>query len=521
MANLFSREDRRVVPNWRSFEKTAALGELDSFQLVRHLNRTSTSIEGYIADWKMNGGVIFASDLLSAATVNNKQNNSIVKEAAEYVLKNRKRASYSQVALAQRIIYPKKPENTLGQFNESKIEVILSKINMSYVYEKIRRLKSIIKIAPSSSIAYVELSRYYSILGQEKKAVHNINLALNLSPNNRFILRAATRLYTHFATKNNNYLEKIHWILRQNTITKHDPWLLSAEIAVATILQKYSRFIKRGMRMISSNNVAPFAFTELASGIATVELLNGRNRKSKALFKKALINPNDNTLAQIEWAATKDSSFELNPKKSSVKHNFEAMALDSFQKQEFEISLENSAKWLVDMPFSKRPVIFASNLASTILEDHEKSIAFLKAGQISHPHDPVILNNLAYAYAQINKTSEALAALKRITNHNQIGSIHKICITATLGLIMFRDGEETHGRRLYRKAIEQTKQTNHNELEWIAILNHAREEILVNSEYKEIVIEAVSRIPENSGFLEVDILKKKIVEMYKRNLGSR
>lgn len=515
MANLFSTEDRRVVPNWRSFGKTVILGELDSFQMERETLRDKTSIDEYIIDWKINGGVTYAADLLSAALVNDKLNNTAVIAAAEYILSNKENATISQISLANRIINPEYIRDTRLEYDDSTIETILSLINPSPVYEKINKLKKNTRNNPRNAISYVELARCYSILGQEKKAINSINIALKLSPNNRFILRAATRLYTHFASNYNNFLSKIHQILIKSPITKYDPWLLSAEIAVATILKKNSRFIKKGMEMINSKNVAPFAFTELASGIATVELLNGSNKKSKSLFNKALITPNDNSLAQIEWASTKGNHFEFNPEEFSVRNNFEAMALDSFQKQKFNLSLENAAKWLLDMPFSKRPVIFASNLASTILGDQKKSIMFLKAGEVSHPHDPLILNNLAYAYAQNNNTIEALAALNRITNYEQINYSTKICIGATRGLILFRRGDENEGRRLYLDAIEKTKHINNSELNWIAILNYAREEILINSEYRDSIMHAVGKIPDNSGYLEVDVLKKEIVDLYK------
>lgn len=517
MANLFSTEDRRVVPNWRSFGKTTVLRELDSFQLEREKKIEPLSIEEYIIDWKLNGGVVFASDLLSAAIVNNRTDNPSVNAAAHYILSNKDQASYSQLSLANRIIKPLEDKELLLRPQQSNIENILSSINPKPIHEKINILKNSIRKNPLNSISYVEIARYYSILGQEEKAIHSINIALIISPDNRFILRSATRLYTHFATTQNDYLLRIHRLLNKNPITKYDPWLLSAEITVATILKKNSQLIKKGLEMISSKNIDPFAFTELASSIATVELLNGSSRKSKMLFEKALIKPNDNTLAQIEWASIKDNRIESNPEYFLIQNNFEAMAIDTFHNQKFELALEYAAKWFWDMPFSKRPIIFASNLASTILGDHDKSIMFLKAGEISHPNDPLILNNLAYAYAQRNNTNEALAALGRITNYDQIENSTKLCIGATRGLIMFRSGKENEGRRLYIEAIEKTKQTNSNELNSIAILNYAREEIIAKYAYIEPIMDMVYKIPEKSSFIEVDILRKQVIELYNTN----
>ena len=62
--------------------------------------------------------------------------------------------------------------------------------------------------------------------------------------------------------------------------------------------------------------------SELASSIGTVELLYGSNKKSRELFKKSLISPNDNTLAQVEWAATKDKNLDVDASGFNVEMNF-------------------------------------------------------------------------------------------------------------------------------------------------------------------------------------------------------
>lgn len=516
MANLFEHKDRRVIPNWRSFGKTTTLGELNSFQLKSSLPTEETSIEEYIIDWKLNKTVIHASDLLSAAIVNSKREEKSVIEAANFVIENREKATLSQISLANSILNKPVEKDLSERFTEVTLDKLPSLLNPEPIRIKIRETKSVLRQYPGNAILYVELSRYYSILGQEDNSIRAMKSALHLAPNNRFVLRCATRLFAHFDNEENEYLDYVHSFLRKSPLTLIDPWLASAEISIATIRNRTSKFIKTGIELINSKNISPFNFTELASSLGTVELLYGGAKKSREFFNKALLSPNDNSLAQIEWASTKDNSLDINPSLFGVKMNFEALALDNFQNKNYEAALDNAAKWFIDMPFSKRPIMFGSNLASTILKDQQKSISFLNAGLISHPYDPQLINNLAYALALDDKPKEAFEHLSKIRNEEDYDDITQICLSATRGLAYFRSGFADIGRQLYIDAIEQTKQINNKELNWIAILNYAREEIRLKSEYVEHLMDAVSKIPNDTKDFEISVLKEDVIELHKK-----
>ena len=521
MANLFEHKDRRVVPNWRSFGKSTLLGELNSVQIENKNREQETSIDDYVIDWKHNRTVIHASDLLSAAISNGKKDNPCVNDAAKFILANKDKATPSQISLANHIFKNKLPVELSFRFKEINIDKLPSLINTEPIREKIRETKNLIRSYSKNPIWYVELSRYYSILGQEENSVFAMKTALHLAPNNRFVLRCATRLFAHYHTEKNNYLDYIHQFLRKSPLTLTDPWLASAEISIATIQKRTSKFIKNGMALINSKNISPFNFTELASSIGTVELLNGSTKKSREFFKKSLINPNDNSLAQLEWASTKDNQLNIDPSNFSVDMNFEAMALDAYHNSDYDSALDNAAKWFFDMPFSLRPILFASNLASTILKDQTKSIAFLNAGLTSHPYDPLLLNNLAYALALNNKPSEAFEHLNKIKSDTHIEQTTQICLDATRGLAYIRAGFLDEGRRLYLSAIEKTKEINNQELNWTAILNYAREEILLSSEFVEPLMDVVAKIPENSKDIEIRSLRSDVIalhEEYKQRL---
>lgn len=520
MANLFEHKDRRVIPNWRSFGKTTVLGELNSFQINSQFLDHKTSIDEYIIDWKLNRTVIHAADLLSAAIINNKKEDKNVLEAANFILQNKSKATYSQKSLACIILKKPQEKDLSERFNEITLDSLPTFINPELIRIKIRETKQLLVTYPSNPILYVELSRYYSILGQENSSIKAMKMALHFAPNNRYVLRSATRLFAHYNYDDNDYLEYIHNYLRKSPMTLIDPWLASAEISIATMRDRTSKFIKNGISLINSKNISPFNFTELASSLGTIELLYGGTKKSRDFFQKALISPNDNSLAQIEWASTHDQQLDIDPSKFSVKMNYEALALDNYHNKDFKSAIDNAAKWFIDMPFSKRPIMFGSNLASTILKDQEKSLSFLKAGLLSHPNDPQLINNIAYALALDDKPQEAFEQLGKIRNEDEYDEITQICLTATKGLSYFRSGFSDVGRKLYLEAIEKTRQIQNQELNWLAILNYAREEIRLGSEYAIPLMDTVTKIPSGTKDLEISILKQDVLDLYEKLKGE-
>ncbi len=516
MANLLENKERRVVPNWRSFNKTVQLGELNSFRSKERFIHNTFSINEYILGFNNNPTIIHAADLLSAAISNAEMQYSEVEEAAKLILYNSEKATKSQIALANRVLEKEQKSNIESNFNnifELNSSILLDPIPL---YDNIRTLKNRIRFYPNNSILYVELSRNYSILGDQDSAIKAMKIALHLAPTNRFVLRCATRLFVHYHSQNNDLLDYVHYYLRNNSMTAIDPWLASAEISIATIRGRNSRYIKKGIELINSGNIHPSSYTELASGIGTVELLNGSLKKGRQFFEKSLISPNDNSLAQIEWASSKDNRLEISQEAYDVNFNYEAIAVDAYHNENFNKAIINAAKWFTDQPYSKRPIVFASNLASTILKDQKTSIQFINAGLVSHPYDPVLINNLAYALALDNRPRDAAEELEKVRYQSAISETTKICLKATRGLILFRTGREQKGRDLYLEAIRESKKINNTTLNWIAILNYAREEINCNSEYINEAMAVVNSIPASPSNLEVKILKEEVLQLYKK-----
>lgn len=509
MANIFENKDRRVIPNWRSFNKTFRLGELNSPHKNNPKLDISLSIDSYLEDWRNNNTIAYAADLISAAVVNGFERNKVVVEAAQFIINNYKEATQSQISLAIRVIPDGDVRVNIFKLDRITIDDFNIYVNPKLIWQKIQTLKRASIEFPYNPIGWIELSRQYSIIGQEKKAIKAMKIALQLTPENRFVLRCAVRLFAHF-----NNFELAHDTVRKNRLTNFDPWLTSAEIAMATIRNRSSKFINRGQEMISSNNFSSFSTTELASALGTVELINGSRKKSRDFFRKSLESPNDNSLAQIEWASKKDKGLEITPSEFKVIHSFEAKALDDLEKEKLHDALNNTFRWFLDMPYLKRAIMFGSHISSSLLDDQATSREFLKAGLISHPNDPQLINNIVYSLAMENNISKATEYLKKLPPQSYLEKVTSICLTATRGLVNFRSGVPDIGRKLYLEAIQEAKEIQNQHFNWLAILNYAREELLVKSEYVEAIMETVIHIPSETEDVDIKKLKQEVTKMY-------
>lgn len=494
MSKFLDNSNRRIIPRWRDFRKTCLLGELTSIETAKKKNLTEGDkfdIEKRILEWKANRTLSFAADLVSVAFVSGEYEKAV--EAAQYILSNENKATSILVSLARRILDPAFDKVWTNNFQN----VLSSK-------ERIKRIKVLLREDPRDVLLWVDRAREYTILGQTDHALWAMNFALKMAPTNRFVLRSATRLFIHCDEKGVEK-EKAHFLLKKTPITKKDPWLLAAEIAVASILDKTSKFMKLGKEMIDSKSFSPFDISELSGVIATIELAEGSTRRAKKLFNKALIKPTENSVAQAEWATREITGFELDPQHLNVASSFEARTWRYYYSEDWDASLKEALDWLTDQPFSTRPAIHGSYVASVALENYEQSIEIAEKGLAANPYDFTLLNNIAFALASLNKVDEAEKKLNRVDKKSISGS-DIVALLATTGLVYFRKRDQEAGRKLYKQAIEKARQFNSKKMAALAAIYLAREEILAATSEMENAYELALRYTNNIKNGELNLL---------------
>ncbi len=314
-------------------------------------------------------------------------------------------------------------------------------------------------------------------------------------------------------------IDLAHDIVRKSNLTKHDPWLIATEIALATLRDRNSIFTKSGIQLIDSNNFHPFNTSELASSIASVELKNDNVNKSKKLFEKSLIHPNDNSLAQAEWASQEEANLiHININDFRLINSFEANAREYAEQENWQESINFSKKWFFDQPFSKLGVLFGNEIASRKLKDSNQAVEVAKLGLLSHPNDPHLLNNIIYSLCLQNKIEEAEKYLKDVKREDiKSRNFSGICLTATKGLLYFRKGFYDVGRQLYFESMTMAKEENNSYLSSLAFINYVREEILIgNKDIAQAIpdLEKISKINEGK---DIGNDAKEVIQLFNNN----
>lgn len=502
MAFLCETPDRRVIPNWRSLRDTVSNGELE-YPSNEHI---AFNLEEYEHDWSREHSLLYASELVSAAVANGIRHNSVAKDAAEFVLNQDGKTTESQRTVALSLL----AEDNDRAFPKCNHEIDELLMNTGEIYAKIGYLKSIIRKYPFSPINYVEVARFYTMIGQTNQAIKMMNIALGLDSENRFISRSAARLFVHVED-----LDLAHYVLRKNKQVAFDPWLMASEISVNLLRERSSSLIKKGVALINSGDFSPFSLSELSSSLGTLEFVKGTQKRSKLFFEKSLISPNDNSLAQAEWAKANKLSLHFDKTVcDKVNMSYEANALYAYQKDKYEDALKASIRWLNDMPYSKNPIFVGANISYTFLKDYKTAAKILKRGLEANPNEPAFMNNLAYTYALDGKLVEANEIIQKANKVADIDEKTQICLSATRGLIAYREKRIEEGRALYMEAIKAAKDIPGDPTyNWNAILNFIREEILATNLIPSDVDEVLNQIHEAPKDKGVKMLKQDIQQL--------
>jgi len=461
MSTILEDPKRRTVPRWRSWRDAVQIGETDASTKTRVLEKPSPAqLMKAKLDWEANRSVPFAGDFIGAAYAIGE--GYVAKEAAEFVLKAQSATSKAVRDLASLVLHDQS-----SVYRSLKNPPILSIDDRRL---RIRKLRASLREFPRNPLAYMDLAREYVAQGQPLSAVKPVKIALALAPNSRFVLRSASRFFLHF-----NDPEQAHSILRRADRVKTDPWLLAAEIAVADVAGRTSSLVKIGRQFVDSEKFPPSQISELASALSTLVSETGNIRLVKRLFRRALVEPTENVVAQAGWISRHIGDLQLAPHVLDTPGSYEARTWANLVDSHWTDSVAAARLWLRDEPFASRPAVFGSWAAMSMITDLKLAERFARHGLSTHPNEFLLLNNLAVSLASQGRTSEAVKVYERIKRADAEGPYKPTCM-ATKGLIQFRLGSPDAGRRLYRMAVVEAKRKRDTRSVVWALIHFAGEE---------------------------------------------
>lgn len=436
---------RNVIPRWRTFDATRRSGELvpEAVHSVIQIQDDEDWREA-AERWQFSQTVPTAIDMISAAIVLGREDETEAQEAASLVLRSPTRDLPGIEAVAGAILEYTTKRSRIDTTLPFSIREEEQSHNL-----RIHELRKRLHAEPRNAILWVELAREYTILGVNHKAVSAMENALRLADDNRFVVRSAARLFVHLDEP-----DRAHDLLRRTHSVGFDPWILASEIAVASVAGYQSQLMKKGRRLLAEETWNPFSTNELASALATFELTEGGLRDARKLFRTSLRDPNDNSLAQAEWASERLGGFSVADKQLEIPWSFEARARAKYRKADFLGAIQDCHEWHLDEPFSSRPLGIAGFIHSVAFGDFDKAAESARNGLKANPGDQLLRNNLAFALASADRLEEAKEEFAKTSKVDADAST-SATLKATEGLINYREGRPGVGRSLYVAAIQE------------------------------------------------------------------
>jgi Flp pilus assembly protein TadD len=475
-------EERRILPRWRKSSRAIRTGELTSIRIPPPQTPISTEeLDTRLEDWKRERTSPFAVDLLSAAVVLGQPKPAM--EAAREILNSLADSPLHPAAsLAKRVL-------GVGEPTALELPDAECAATAKDAAHTVRSLRRSLRSDPRNAIAWVDLARCYAVLGLPEQANLAMGVGLYLSrAENRFVLRSATRLLVHLHDP-----QAAHSILTKSPLVEGDPWILAAEIAVSSVMGRSSRRIRRARSLVDSSSFSNLSISELAAALGTLEVLAGDVRGAKKLFRRALLSPTDNSIAQAEWASKQLNTRLVEPSHLTKAFTFEAQALNHYYSAEWELALSAGKNWLADEPFSSRPAELASFIAAVPLADYSTAESLLTCALTANADDPILLNNLAFSLASQGRARAAQEVIERIDG-STLSRRQQIVVTATRGLISYRSNQLDEGSEGYSRALAMATSENLPLLRAMAMAFWAREETIVGGSKASALIGEASEL---------------------------
>lgn len=471
---------RLLIPRWRPLQITLQANELAESKSSGKVETRALDLartQEKLAAWKHNPNVVSAGELVQTALVEAKECKALY--AARYLLSG----TSSPTPLLRMLA-----ETTLGR-NTGFQERMNFRTSDAKQKKKLWRQRT--RSYPTNSLAWVELSLHEVISGKKKAAERAMLVALQLAPNNRHVLRSASRLFLHLGDP-----ERAYDVVTKSEAVRTDPWLMAAELSLAELAARHPRFVRAARDVIADGGLLPRQITELAGSLASMDLFANHRSRARRYFSKSMIDPTGSALAQAEWASSiLGANLVDESRLNQVDESNEARVFHLLREERLKRVPDLCVQWLTEEPYAIRPHEIAS-IVTSMVGNHKKTLELTSNALELHPESNVILNNHAFALAHMGELDQARQVLRKVSSTDN--GLMSLVTEANLGLVAMRQKDSETGHRHYKKAIRGFRKMGSERSVNVASIYFAREAALAGAkdahELMERAREAISKL---------------------------
>ena len=281
MNKTIDEKERKTIPRFLDYFTASTFGLLRAIKIGSLYDGGVVTNQTKIG-WTTSHNLFNAVDLVAEAIVTKDFISEDAFNAAQFINRNPK-SSWFMTKLANHYL-----EGTAIDAPELK--------TVETYQLKISKIRSFLDIYPGNPVAWSDLALSYATLGLRTKATKSMAIALQLGENNRFVLRSAAGCFIF-----NNEPDRAIHTLNKSDLGSIDPWIASAIVAIADGYNLKSRHLRTAKALSGETGLSDFSRSELNASLATMEIKSGSNKEARRLFKRSLIDPTENALAQAEY----------------------------------------------------------------------------------------------------------------------------------------------------------------------------------------------------------------------------
>lgn len=484
MIDTGDQPNRQTIPRWLSIRESRHLGELGAIarpqsdmqvNLVREANHyLDADFDRAAERWIATNALEDAEELIGVALLAGRLNDPQAERAGLAMLE-RATADDARLQFIRRVLA--RNTSTDGDANlpveEAQIRVDIAK------------RKRLLDLNPRDALRLAESALLYVNVGQNKSAWPLLRRALILRPDDRYVLRAASRFFMHTGAP-----DEAEHFLKASSATLSDPWLRSALFAVQAASGSAISGWRRAKSLLSDAKFSNRDLSELAVQMGSMEYDAGSRKQAIRMLRQGARSPTENAIAQIGWVARHRADFKHADLHIDISLSKEASAYTAYEQSSWKDAVEHCARWREIEPFSVRPAILATFIGCVSMEGLEEAATVGGYGLLANPRNKTLLNNLAAVRALQGRFAEARHLIGRA--FASLGDDDDdIVVTATSGLIDFREQKFDAGIKHYLDAIEKARQAKNIDLTFRAICFLAREVARVDHEQGRVLLDKI------------------------------
>lgn len=502
MSIFLDKFKRHILPRWRTSGSAAQSADLMATKPLRVMvvNDGSHLLEARYA-FEREPSIGNAADLIAAASMAGETGTA--EQAAGFVLENANHAPQTLLSLAHSLL--DEPIAPTG------VPLVGTRSNGTVI----AHTRTLLRLNPHNPVLWSDMARHHASHGNQRDAKRCMDVALQLAPNHRWLLRIATRFLVHSGEK-----EEAHHLLARHPRTPKDPWLLAAELATAQVAERPPKFWRQCNDFLKIGGVAPLHLSELATAVGMFELESGETKKARRLVGMALRDPTENTLAQVSWARENKhlkGAIVLDDLVQKASNAFEADFRLKERAGDLLGAKSAGEQWADDEPFAARPII-GLVFISSILDDYDQTIELAeKVRRLRRPdvrEDLTMEMNTLFAkmssgHLSFEKNGREIEAIhtRLIAISEEKNAYHAL---ANLALWHYRFGQAPVGAALYQKVIETLEKTGPLDSASLAAAYAARESILARQPGAQALLEQAKALSKRSRFAVADFYVRKL-----------